>query len=135
MRTLEYLTPPIAMSQASKTRGYEMNRPRLRVALVGVLLATVTACSSLEINRDTETSGTFKSSARTWVFLGWHMPRPAIQIAHENISDSGLPNVRETEVHRTDWGWFNWIIEIFSTRTAYVKGTWGYSGAEIPPDR
>lgn len=123
------------MPQASIPRDYEMIRPRLRVAIAGVLLATVTACSSLEITRDTETSGSFNSSARTWVFLGWHMPRPAIQIAHENISDSGLPNTRETEVHRTDWGWFNWVIEIFSTRTAHVKGTWGYSGAELPPDQ
>ena len=123
------------MSQAPKHRDHEMTRPRLRVALAGVLLASVTACSSLEINRTTETSGSFKSSARTWVFLGWDLPRPAIQIAHENISDAGLPNTRETEVYRTDWGWFNWVIEIFSTRKAYVKGTWGYSGAEIPPDR
>lgn len=107
----------------------------LRLALAGALLTTVVGCSSLEIQRDSETSGTFDSSARSWVLLGWHMPRPAIQIAHENISDAGLPNVRETEVHRTDWRWFNWILEIFSTRTAYVRGTWGYSGAELPPER
>ena len=68
-------------------------------------------------------------------FLRRNGALPAIQIAHENISDAGLPNVRETDVHRTDWGWFNWILEIFSTRTAHVRGTWGYSGEEIPDRR
>lgn len=119
----------------SSTRPGTLLRLPLRLALAGALLAAAPSCSSLEIQRQTETSGTFDSSARTWVFLGWHMPRPAIQIAHENISDAGLPNVRETDVHRTDWGWFNWILEIFSTRTAHVRGTWGYSGEEIPDRR
>ena len=76
--------------------------------------------------KDTETSGTFTSSARSITFLSWEIPRSAIQIAHENAADAGLPNIEATSVKATDWGWFDWILEIVGTRSARVTGTWGH---------
>lgn len=104
-----------------------MNRPT-RLALVGLL--ALASCAQLSIRRDTETSGTFTSTGRSFTFLSWEMPRTAIQIAHENAADAGLPNIQATSVRATDWGWFDWILEIIGTRSARVTGTWGYRGDE-----
>lgn len=104
----------------------------LRTLLCSAVLATLSSCVSLEIDRTSETSGTFESSARSFVILGWHLPRPAIQTAHENIADASLPHVVHTDVRRTNWGKFNWILEIISTRKGVVSGIWGHTGAELP---
>ena len=93
------------------------------------LLATMgSSCASISVKRDTATSGTFSSTARSFTFLSWDMPRQAIQIAHENASDAGLPNIRATSVSETDWGWFDWVLEIIGSRRASVRGTWGFTG-------
>ncbi|MEM9382381.1 MAG: hypothetical protein AAGB93_20680 [Planctomycetota bacterium] len=105
------------------------------VLLGVVLLSGLTSCASLEVDRDTETSGTFRSSARVFTFLGWDIPRRASQVAQENASDATLPNMRPTRVRATDWGWFHWILEILSTTSASVEGTWGYQGGETVPER
>ncbi|MEE2940998.1 MAG: hypothetical protein VX460_11475 [Planctomycetota bacterium] len=94
--------------------------------LACTVLLTLSSCAQLSIRRDTETSGTFISTGRSITFLSWEMPRPAIQIAQENAADAGLPNIEATSVEATDWGWFDWILEIISTRSARVTGTWGY---------
>ena len=101
-----------------------------RLAVATALLGALASCASLTIERETETSGTFRSTARTYTILGWDIPRRATQVAHENIADASLPNVRATKVRATDWGWFEWVLEIISTRSASVEGTWGYSGDE-----
>lgn len=99
----------------------------IRASLLAcTLLLTVSSCAQLSIRRDTETSGTFISTGRSITFLSWEMPRPAIQIAHENAADAGLPNIQATSVRATDWGWLDWLLEIVSTRSARVTGTWGY---------
>ena len=99
----------------------------IRASLLAcTLLLTLSSCAQLSIRRDTETSGTFISTGRSITFLSWEMPRPAIQIAQENAADAGLPNIEATLVEATDWGWFDWILEILSTRNARVTGTWGY---------
>lgn len=94
--------------------------------LACAMLFTLSSCAQLSIRRDTETSGTFTSTGRSFTFLSWEMPRPAIQIAQENAADAGLPNIEATSVKATDWGWFDWILEIIGTRSARVTGTWGY---------
>lgn len=94
--------------------------------LACALLLTLSSCAQLSVQRDTETSGTFTSSARSITILSWEIPRSAIQIAHENAADAGLPNIEATSVTATDWGWFDWILEIVSTRSARVTGTWGH---------
>lgn len=120
------LTPPAPHRLMNPSR--RTNRPgSIRASLLAcTLLLTVSSCAQLSIRRDTETSGTFTSTGRSITFLSWEMPRPAIQIAHENAADAGLPNIQATSVRATDWGWLDWLLEIVSTRSARVTGTWGY---------
>lgn len=96
-----------------------------------LLACSLASCASLSVKRDTETSGTFRSTARSFTIFSWDLPRPAIQIAHENASDTGLPNMQHTDVWATDWGVFDWVLEIISIRSARVKGTWGFTGEEL----
>ncbi len=113
------------------------SRPRQApAALAALLCATLGAasCASLSVKRDTATSGTFNSSARSFTILSYAIPRPSIQIAHENIADAGLPNTHATRVTHTDWGWFDWLLEIISIRSARVKGTWGFNGESLGLD-
>lgn len=97
-------------------------------AVAAALLSLVASCASVEFTRDTATSGTFESSARSFTFLGWEIPRQAIVAALENASDSRLPQLVITEKRATDWGWWDWVLEIVSSRSATVKGTWGDPG-------
>lgn len=101
-----------------------------QAAILGVCLA-FTSCASLDVTRDTETSGTFRSSGRSFTLLSWDMPRSAAQIAHSNVADTGLPNIEVTRASVTDWGWFDWILEIVGVRSANVRGTWGYRPADV----
>jgi hypothetical protein len=54
------------------------------------------------------------------------MPKSAMLIASENVADQGLPNVVIEEISVTDWGWFDWVLDIIGVRTARIAGTWGY---------
>ena len=56
------------------------------------------------------------------------------EVCYENIADASLPNTHATKVSRTDWGWFDWLLEIISVRSARVKGTWGYNGESLGLD-
>ena len=111
------------------TRDHNRSSARLlgpcSAALLTLSLA-ISSCASLDVTRDTETSGSFRSSGRSFTFLSWDMPRPAAQIAHSNVADTGLPNIEVTKASVTDWGWFDWILEIVGVRSAKVRGTWGY---------
>ena len=120
------LTPPDPHHPMTPSR--RTNRPGSprKGLLACALLLTLSSCAQLTVQRDTETSGTFTSSARSITFLSWEIPRSAIQIAHENAADAGLPNIEATSVKATDWGWFDWILEIVGTRSARVTGTWGH---------
>lgn len=134
------LRPPTVartVIQDAKTPVPSPSRPMGRtrrwrgVAVLGsaLLLASMaSSCASLSVKRDTATSGTFSSTARSFTFLSWDMPRQAIQIAHKNASDAGLPNIQATSVSQTDLGWFDWILEIIGVRSASVRGTWGFTG-------
>lgn len=120
------LTPPEPHRLMNLSRRTNRSGPIRASLLACTLLLTVSSCAQLSIRRDTETSGTFTSTGRSITFLSWEMPRPAIQIAHENAADAGLPNIQATSVRATDWGWLDWLLEIVSTRSARVTGTWGY---------
>ncbi len=113
--------------------GHRSTRQLLLGAAVGSLLV-LSSCASLSVKRDTETSGTFSSSGRAFTIFSYVYPRPAIQIAHENVADAGLPNTHATKVTETDWGWFDWMLEIISVRRARVKGTWGFNGESLGID-
>lgn len=127
---VEILAAPSFQNPGVLLKGSPRRPGRSRIvsglALTAVL--ALSSCASLSVKRDTSTSGTFNSSGRSFTFLSWDMPRPAIQIAQENAADAGLPNMHTTSVSATDWGWFDWILEIISVRSARVKGTWGFTG-------
>lgn len=107
-------------------------RTRLRGALLAPLLAIVLcSCTSLEIERDSLTSGTFRSRAWAFTILSWDLPKAALDTARENASDTRLLNMRVRKVRLTpDWGWWNWVLDILSVRVATISGTWGFSGEE-----
>lgn len=131
--TMQYLhQSPTSEDQRPTARRAQI--APLRLALILGATLSVASCASLSVKRDTATSGTFNSSARSFTILSYAIPRQSIQIAHENIADAGLPNTHATSVSHTDWGWFNWVLEIISVRSARVKGTWGFNGESLGLD-
>jgi hypothetical protein len=91
-------------------------------------LASLGACTSLSIERDTLTSGTFRSRAWSFTILSWDLPKAALDTARENASDTRLLNLQVEDVDVTpDWGWWNWVLDILSVRVATIRGTWGFS--------
>jgi hypothetical protein len=92
------------------------------------LLAFFASCASVEFRRDTETSGTFYSRGMSFTMLSVDMPKAALDIARENVSDARLPNVQVTEARVWPYlGPFDWLLEIIGVRRATVRGTWGYA--------
>lgn len=103
--------------------------PRGACALLFVVAGAASSCSSLSFQRQTETSGTFRSSGWAVTLLSVDIPKSAIQIARENASDSNMSNMQVEKVLIVpDFGGFNWILDIFSIRYARIEGTWGFSG-------
>ena len=95
------------------------------------LLLCLAACASVEFERTTETSGTFVSSGRAFTIFSIDLPKEALQIARENAADAGLANMKvDTVVVSPDWGWWNWVLDIVSVRTATLSGTWGFDGQQ-----
>ncbi len=106
----------------------------LSLALAPLLLAP--ACASVEFERHTQTSGTFRSWGLGVTMLSIDLPKPALDIARENAADAKLPNlVVEKVVVFPYLGWFDWLLDIFSVRYARINGTWGFTGdaAAGPP--
>ena len=106
--------------QAARSRG---------AAWIGVVLALLlTGCSSMEFTRESETHGQFYANGVSVTILSIDLPRRAIDIARENLSDARQPNMRiEREVRFPYLGWFDWIFDIFSIRFASISGTWGFA--------
>jgi hypothetical protein len=103
---------------------------RVRRALLGCTLAVaLCACSSLKVERETLTSGSFRSRAWSFTLLSWDMPQTALGRARENAADTRLVNMRIEKVRVSpDWGWWNWLFDIISVRAATIEGTWGFQG-------
>ena len=103
--------------------------PRAACALALSLAILASGCSSLSFQRQTETSGTFRSSGWAVTILSADIPKSALQIARENASDSNMANMQvENVLIVPDFGGFNWILDLFSIRYARIEGTWGFSG-------
>jgi hypothetical protein len=103
--------------------------PRGACALALSLASLASGCSSLSFQRQTETSGTFRSSGWAVTLFSADIPKSALQIARENASDSNMANMQvENVLVVPDFGGFNWILDIFSIRYARIEGTWGFSG-------
>ncbi len=105
---------------------------RTHSALAPALLLTLAlapSCASLEFQRDTQSSGTFQSSAWSFTILTWDFPQLAMETARENASDANLPSMRVTKSFEApSLGWFDWLLDLLSIRYAKIWGTWGYDG-------
>ncbi|HVS17121.1 MAG TPA: hypothetical protein VMT18_00880 [Planctomycetota bacterium] len=106
--------------------------PKLSRAFSALALcALLTACSSIQVERTTKTSGNFRSRAWAFTLLSWDMPQTALGRARENAADTRLVNMQVSRVRVTpDWGWWNWLFDILSVRVATIEGTWGFTGEE-----
>lgn len=116
------------MSHASPVHRSSHRRLILAAALVACTLAS---CSSLEFTRETRTSGRFRATGLAFTILSIDLPKSALDIARENVSDSRATNLQVEKVKvRPDIGWFNWLFDIISVRRAVIEGTWGFDGNE-----
>jgi hypothetical protein len=107
-------------------------RPHLRTrwwsaALLLVLASFVNlSCANLTFKRDTVTSGTFESTALAFTLISFDLPKGAMLIARENVSDANLANMVVTETKVVPYlGPFDFLLDIIGVRWARVKGTWG----------
>lgn len=114
----------------SRSHGTAPLRRTARFHLLGALILAVTsACASVEFTRDTETSGHFVSKGLAFTILSWDVPKGALLIAQENMSDARQPNVQVDDISVWPyWGSFDWILDIISVRSATISGTWGFPG-------
>jgi hypothetical protein len=86
-------------------------------------------CASIELSRDTQTSGAFVSKGFAFTIASIDIPRPAILIARDNAVDARLTNMQVTSSSVTpDLGWWDWLLDIIGVRWATIRGTWGFSG-------
>ncbi|MAE29310.1 MAG: hypothetical protein QF724_06555 [Planctomycetota bacterium] len=89
----------------------------------------LTGCAGLSIDRTTQTSGTFVSSGLAFTIASIDLPKPAIDIARENASDSNLANLEvESAWVFPNLGPLDWLLEIIGVRYARIEGTWGFPG-------
>lgn len=106
-----------------------MKRALSRMGVPGACLAALlaTGCASVEFQRDTETSGTFRSSAHAFTILSWDLPKAALDTARENASDARQPNLVVEEIDVTpDFGRWDWLMDIIGWRKVVLTGTWGF---------
>jgi len=103
----------------------------MRIAAALALTLSAASCASIDVGRDTQTSGTFVSTGLAFTIASIDLPRPALLIARDNASDVRLPNMQITESSVTpDLGWWDWLLDIIGVRYAVVRGTWGFKGDE-----
>ena len=114
-----------------------MPRPRprarflTRAILVALLAGGTGSCASVHFERESETAGTFSSSAVAFTFLSYDLPNSALSIARGNAADSGLSElVIENEAVFPYLWRLDWLLDIISIRRARIEGTWGFSGNE-----
>ena len=100
----------------------------LAAPLLTLLFFSTSSCSSMSFTRLSETHGEFYANGIAVTILGIDLPRAAIDIARENLSDARQPNMQIQEELITPYlGWFDWFLDIFSVRFASISGTWGFS--------
>jgi len=97
--------------------------------LVLALVAVLASCSSLHVDRTSQTSGTFTSKGTGLLLIWYELPKNATDIARENAADPRLTNVKVTEAYEyPHLGWLDWLYRALGLRFAVVKGTWGFDG-------
>jgi hypothetical protein len=81
----------------------------------------------MTFERQSETHGEFYANGVAFTILSVDLPKRAIDIARENLSDSRQPNMRiEHEMTFPYLGPFDWILDILSIRFSSISGTWGF---------
>ncbi|MBL8859085.1 MAG: hypothetical protein JNL28_11300 [Planctomycetes bacterium] len=99
---------------------------RSRALLLAALLSVCAACANLSFERDTQASGTFESTGMAVTLLSFDLPKGALLIARENVSDANLANMVVTETTVIPYlGPMDWLLDIIGLRWARVRGTWG----------
>ncbi len=100
-----------------------------RCLLAGAVALTLAGCASIELTRETQSSGSFVSKGFAFTIASIDIPRPALLIARDNAADARLTNMRVTHSSVTpDLGWWDWLLDIIGVRWAKIEGTWGFSG-------
>lgn len=108
-------------------------RIRTRALLLATAACALSACSSLEFRRSTQTSGTFSSRGWAVTIISVDIPKTAEQIARENASDANQPNLQITDVFVAPYlGPLDWLLDILSVRYCRIDGTWGFGEAATP---
>lgn len=103
-----------------------MSRPLALALVVLPLVLGLGACASISFQRDTQTSGTFESTGMAVTLLSFDLPKGALLIARENVSDSNLENMVVTETTVIPYlGPMDWLLDIIGLRWARVRGTFG----------
>jgi hypothetical protein len=95
--------------------------------IAALLLTSVTAsCASLDVEPADRATGTFRSSAVSFTFLGRDFPQSALLLARANASDSQLPKLVVTEERVFPYFWrLDFLLDLISVRWARVTGTYG----------
>lgn len=84
----------------------------------------------MEFTRQSESHGEFYANGISFTILSIDMPKRAIDIPRENLSDARQPNMRiEREFVFPYFGPLDWILDILSIRFASISGTWGFPPA------
>lgn len=100
--------------------------PRRQKLLAAPLLLVLVSCANLEFRRETQTSGTFESTAVAVTLVSFDLPKGALLIARENASDANLANMVVTETKVVPYlGPMDWLLDIIGVRWARVRGTFG----------
>ena len=102
-------------------------RNLLPIAAVTLLLTLLVSCASVDFDRTTSTSGTFRSRAMAFTLLSNDFPAPALSTARANAMDANRSNLRIEEQFVVPYlGWFDWLLDLVCIRYASVRGTWGH---------
>ena len=121
-----------AMVSQSLPRGPSLQRLLPSLFLAGML----SACATISFERETETSGTFRSEAWAFTIFAWDFPKESVQIARDNVFDAGLSNLDVTNVITTPYlGWWDWLLDVVGVRKTVLTGTWGFSGEQLRKEK
>ena len=101
----------------------------IRRFTAGLACLLLSACASLSFERDTQSSGTFRSAGWSFTLFSVDLPKSALNIARENASDANMPHlVVEQVVVMPYLGPLDFLMDILSIRYARISGTWGFAG-------
>jgi len=98
-----------------------------RLAPALALLLLLASCADLTLSRRSESHGTFEATGLSVTVFSVDLPKRALDIARENVSDARQPNLVVEEVTVIPYlGSLDWILDIVSVRWAKISGTWGF---------